>query len=253
MKPTKITSTGQLLATAQRYTLLTYLAGVLLLAAIVFLVGDETRHYVAKVEAWIRNLGPWGVLVFLGLFVVATSLLVPESVMSIMAGVMFGLSIGLITAVAGNLLAAALQYGLSREILRKRIELALASRPPLAALRRAVSRNELRLQALVRLIPLNPATISYMLGALGVRFAWFLLACLAFIPHMFIEVYFGYAAKHVVRMTDRATPEVSAHDVVVIAGLVVTIFVTLFVSARAHKAVMKAVSGVGSKTMAASE
>jgi uncharacterized membrane protein YdjX (TVP38/TMEM64 family) len=48
----------------------------------------------------------------------------------------------------------------------------------LATITRAVKGDEFRLQMLVRLTPLNPASVNYLLGAAGVRFSGFLVACL---------------------------------------------------------------------------
>lgn len=192
-----------LMATARFRTVLTYLSMGLLLVAAVVLAGNEIERHINAIEAWITNLGPWGIVAFVGLFVAATSLMMPDTVLSIMAGALFGLRWGIAAVLVGSLLAAALQYALAQRLLRSRIERAIAAKPSLAAIQRAVSRSEVRLQALLRLTPLNPAMTNYMLGAAGVRFAGFLFACLALAPNLFIEVYFGYAGKHLARMAGR--------------------------------------------------
>ena len=133
-----------------------------------------------------------------------------------------------------------MQFALSHRLLRARIQRALAARPALAAIQRAVKRDELHLQVLLRLTPLNPATISYLLGAAGVRFSGFLLACLALAPTLIIEVYFGYTGKHIARMAGRDARTVYLHDLTVIAGLAVCIIVIILVSRMARKAVLEA-------------
>ncbi|MFH1020679.1 MAG: VTT domain-containing protein [Pseudomonadota bacterium] len=233
----------RLLTNARFSTVLTYLVMGVLLVVAIGLAGEEIEHHIDWIDAWITNLRPWSVLAFVGLFVVATSVLVPESVLSIMAGALFGLAWGTAAIVAGTLLAAALQYALSQRLLRDRIKQAVAKSPSLAAIQRSVCRDAFRLQALLRLTPLNPATVSYMLGATGVRFFGFMLACLALVPTLFIEVYFGYAGKHVARMAGRDTPAVYLHDLTVIGGLTVTIIVMVMVSRMARKAILEAVSG----------
>jgi len=226
--------------------------GLLLVVAIA-LAGDEIERHITAIEARIANLRPWSVLAFVGLFVVATSLLMPDTVLSIMAGALFGLRWGIAAVVTGSALAAVLQHGLSQRLLRAPVERALAVRPSLAAIQLAVRRNDVRLQALLRLTPLNPATISYMLGAARVRFGGFLLACLALVPNLVIEVYFGYAGKHVARMAGRTTHEVHVHDVTVIGSLAVTIIVMVLVSRMARKAVLDAVSETVTEPAAATE
>lgn len=235
-------SIRQLLTNARFSTVLTYLLmGLLLVAAIIF-AGKEIGHHIDMIDAWITDLGPWGVLAFIALFVVATSVLMPDSILSIMAGALFGLAWGASAIVAGSLLAAALQYALSQRVLRARIKRVVDNSPSLAAIQRTICHDALRLQALLRLTPLNPATVSYILGAAGVRFYSFMLACLALVPTLFIEVYLGFAGKHVARMAGRNTTAVYLHDVIVIGGLVVTVIVMVVVSRMARKAFLEAVS-----------
>jgi len=142
------------------------LAGLLLIVAIV-VGGREIGNHINAIESWITKLGPWGVLAFVGLFTLATSFLLPDTVLCIIAGALFGLGWGIAAVIAGSVLAAALQFALSHKLMRARIQRTIAAKPSLAAIQRAVSRDEFRLQVLLRLTPLNPATISYLLGAAG--------------------------------------------------------------------------------------
>jgi uncharacterized membrane protein YdjX (TVP38/TMEM64 family) len=111
------------------------------------------------------------------------------------------------------------------------------------AIQRAVSRQEFRLQVLLRLTPLSPTAMSYLLGAAGVRFPGFLVACLAQIPNLFVEVYFGHAGKHLAKFAGRDERSVLLHDAVIISGLLVCIVVMVIVSRLARKAVQEAVGG----------
>jgi hypothetical protein len=43
---------------------------------------------------WIGKLGPWGPVIFVGLYVVATVLFVPGSVLTLGAGAVFGVALG---------------------------------------------------------------------------------------------------------------------------------------------------------------
>jgi uncharacterized membrane protein YdjX (TVP38/TMEM64 family) len=221
--------------------LLLSLAAVVLVIVGVFFAGSEMERHMGAVEAWLTDRQPWSSLVFIAFFVVAASFLFPESMLSILAGALFGMGAGLVTAVTGNLVAAALQYLLARQILSSPINQMLAKRPSLMAIQRAVHHNELKLQLLLRLTPLSPAMISYMLGAAGVRFQGFLLACLAMIPYLAVEVYAGYAGRHLARMAGRQGKELFLHDAVIVCGVIATIVVMVAVSRMAHDAVTKSV------------
>ncbi len=94
----------------------------------------------------------------------------------------------------------------------------------------------------MRLTPLNPATVSYMLGAAGVRFWSFLLACLAFTPHLVLEVYFGYTGKHLAHMVGRTSQTAEVRDVFIVAGLIVAIALMVIISRIAQRALAEAVA-----------
>jgi uncharacterized membrane protein YdjX (TVP38/TMEM64 family) len=115
-------------------------------------------------------------------------------------------------------------------------------RPSLAAIQRTVIRDEFRLQVLLRLTPLNPAIISYLLGAAGVRFPGFLMACLALTPNLLIEIYFGHVGKHAAGLAGGDVRTAHLHDLAIIGGLAVCVAVMVFVSRMARKAVMQAVA-----------
>jgi uncharacterized membrane protein YdjX (TVP38/TMEM64 family) len=223
-------------------SVLVYLAVGALLIVAVIAAGHNIEHNLEAIQTWLAGFGPWGIAAFVGLFVVTTSLLVPDTLLCIIAGALFGLYWGIAAVVAGNLLAAAVQFTLAHKLLRSPIQRMLARRPSLAAIERAVHRNAFRLQVLVRLTPLNPATISYLLGAAGVRFAGFIVASLASSPNLMIEVYFGYAGKHAAMLAGGEASAARLHDLAIIGGLVLSVAVMIFLSRIARNAVMQAVA-----------
>ena len=123
----KLTS-HRLFNRARFRTILLYVIVSLLFVAAIAIVDDDLVRHIAAIETWLGRLGPWGLVAFAVLFVIATSILIPETALSIMAGALFGLTWGLVAAVAGTLLAASLQYALSRWLLRSSIERTLESR-----------------------------------------------------------------------------------------------------------------------------
>jgi uncharacterized membrane protein YdjX (TVP38/TMEM64 family) len=112
----------------------------------------------------------------------------------------------------------------------------------LASIQEAVHRQEIRLQLLLRLTPISPVMTSYLLGVTGVRFFGFLIACVGLIPTFFIEVYFGYASKHIARIASRNELVIIMHDILVIGGLISAIIVMIFVSRMARRAIEAATS-----------
>jgi len=241
MKMKKMQALRRLLAEARTRRLLIYTAAVALLVGGLVIAGKDLARDLSALEAWIDGLGPFGIAAFACLFVLLTSLLVPESVLAIIAGALFGLRGGLTIVFVSTLLAASLQYALSRRLLAARIEQVLATQPTLRAIQQAVHREQIKLQIMLRLTPVNPGIISYLLGAAGVRFPGFLLACLALTPHVAAEVYLGYASKNVVQMVGRADKAILLHDILVFSGVAVSIGVVLLLARIAHKAVIEGV------------
>lgn len=214
---------------------------VAVVVAVVFL-GREVEGHISAMEAWLTAQGPWGFVAFTLLFVVGTCFLLPDSLFCIVAGALFGLGWGAAVVAVGALLGNLLQFALARRLLRARIQRFLTQKPALAAIQRAVLSDELRLQILLRLTPISPAVMSYMLGAAGVQFRSFLIASAALHPTLFVEVYFGHAGKHMVRMAGGSARTTLAEDLVLVGGLVVCAVVVFLVSRMARKAVAEAVA-----------
>jgi hypothetical protein len=112
-------------------------------------------------------------------------------------------------------------------------------------LQRAMFAGGIRLQVLLRLAPLNPATVSYLLGAAGVGLPGFLLACLALTPHLFLEVYVGHAGAHLVRLAGGGNRPTLSHDLVLAAGLGLAGLAVILASRSAKRAIATAVEQVG--------
>jgi uncharacterized membrane protein YdjX (TVP38/TMEM64 family) len=214
------------------------LALVLVIIALV-VVGHEAELHLQAIEDWVAALGPWGRLAFVGALILGTSALLPESVFGLAAGALFGLAWGFGLTLLGNILAAALQYGLARWILHDPIQRALERRPLLRALQGAVVREGIRFQIMLRLTPLNPALISYLLGGAGARFGGFLVASLVLGLHSIIEVYLGHAGKQLVAKGLSGSEEHWQHTLPMLAGAAIGIAAIVLVSRVAHRAVLR--------------
>jgi uncharacterized membrane protein YdjX (TVP38/TMEM64 family) len=206
------------------------------------MLGREIDRHFAEIQSWIQGTGSWGLLVYVGLFVLATSLLVPDSVLCVLGGVLFDLKSAIAATIIAMFVSSVLQFALSHRLLRPRIQRMLTRRPALEELHGAILHDELYLQVLLRLTPLNPATLTYVLGAIGVRFSRFLIACAALIPALVIEVYIGHASRHIARLATGDVPSARLHDVLVIVGLVMCVVAFVAVSRVARKAIARAVA-----------
>jgi uncharacterized membrane protein YdjX (TVP38/TMEM64 family) len=214
-----------------------YVFDAALIAVAVVVLGEDIMLHFDGIEAWIKDLGPWAMVIFVLLYVVLGSVFVPDTILGIAAGTMFGFAHGLLAATLGSLLGAVVQYALSRRLLRPTVETFIRSRPSLSAIQVAVLQQEFRLQFLIRLTPLNRTLTNYMLGAAGVGFIRFIAACVGFLPILCLEVYFGYAGKQMAGMTSAPGHTAALHDLMLFVGLAAAITVMVIISRMARRAV----------------
>jgi uncharacterized membrane protein YdjX (TVP38/TMEM64 family) len=206
------------------------LIGALLLIVAIAL-GRDFGHHLPALEKWIASHGILGFVVFVLTVVLCTSLFIPDTIFAVLAGVLFGVFWGTISVVMASLLTA-----LSRWLLRERVRRWLATRPRLAAIERAVKQEGLRFLFLLRLTPIHPVAVSYVLGATNTRFTTFLVASLGLIPGLFVEVYFGYVAKHVAKVSGNVSDDSTLHTGLTLAGLLVCVASLVYVTRLARRA-----------------
>lgn len=209
--------------------------GVVFIGAAAWL-GRDFAHHLPAIEDWIDRQGPWGYLAYVVAVIVFTSIFVPDTLFAVIAGALFGLLWGTVLVVVASLLTAAFDFLLGRLVFQQAVLGWLDRNPRFAAIERAVHREGFRFQFLLRLTPINPVTVSYILGATKTRFPTFILACLGMIPSLFVEVYFGYVAKHVAKVTGQVSEHSRLHTAFTIAGLVLCVALLVYVVRLARKA-----------------
>lgn len=196
-----------------------------------------------RLKRWRRgspDLASWPPLVFAGIVVVLTSVFVPSSLLSAVAGALFGLGWGTLAMSAGGIVGAALNYWVAHKLLGNRIAGVLQRHPRLQAIQRAVQRGGLRLQFMLRLAPVNAVSVSYVLGATGVRFPTFLIVTVGLIPCLFVEVYFGYMARHITSTAANVTTPSTLHHALTIGGFLLCVVLMISIGRRAQRTLEEA-------------
>jgi len=225
-------------------TIGSYVLLAVVLATAILLLGDEFEDHVRSFEGWLAELGAWALVLAVVLYAVCAVVFIPDTLLGLIAGATFGFAHGLIVALLGSLLAAIAEYLLSMRLLKPFIDRRLASKPGMQAIRAAVTAQEIKLQFLIRMTPINRSLTSYLLGASGVRFPGFVIALAGFLPHLCLEVYSGYAGKQIAVVTTRAHGAAVLHDLLLVTGLLVTIAVIYMISRAAKKAVASALENL---------
>ncbi len=150
-------------------------------------------------QAWVRGLGPIGYVVYVLMYAVCVTALVPASLLTLGAGAIFGFVGGTLVVVAGATLGAMLAFFLARTVLRGKVERMIAKRPKLAAVDRAVAKEGTKLMLLCRISGFPPFILAnYAFGLTGVgTLSYFLTTFFGIIPGSFAYTYAGHAGAAV--------------------------------------------------------
>ena len=127
------------------------LVAVLLAAAGVLAV-TRGSTVVADTRAWVAGLGPAGAVTFVLVYAVATMALLPVSLLSAVAGVLFGPVAGVAVVWTGAMLGAGGSFAVGRVLSRPAVEALAGER--LERLDRFLARRAFLAVLAVRLIPL---------------------------------------------------------------------------------------------------
>jgi uncharacterized membrane protein YdjX (TVP38/TMEM64 family) len=188
--------------------------------------------------AWVRGLGAFGPAVFIAAYALGTTILVPASILTMAAGVLFGVVRGTLYAFIGAVIAAVLTFLISRYVARRTIKRRLSADPRFTRIDRAIRRQGFRVVFLLRLSPVVPfSLINYALGLTRVRFVDYFLASVGLLPPTWLYVYNGMLMGEVARLGVARVLAGGAGNLAVIAlGIVATVTVTVWLTRLSRSA-----------------
>jgi uncharacterized membrane protein YdjX (TVP38/TMEM64 family) len=166
--------------------------------ALVVVVGalPPVREALASTLDWVRAAGPAGVAVFAAVYVVATVLALPGSVLTAGAGAIWGPAYGLLLCSPTSVIAATVAFGLARTALRGIVERQVRADKRFAALDDAIGDSGLGVVLLLRLSPIFPYNLlNYALGVTRVK-TWHYIAgsFVGMLPGTAVVVWLGSLA-----------------------------------------------------------
>lgn len=195
-------------------------------------------EWIAAVVSHLATLGPWGPVLFIGLYIVASVTMAPAFVLTFAAGAVWGLWRGSLYVYLGAVFGASTVYFLAGKLLRSRVIGWLDREPRVAAVRRAVAEQGVWMMFLLRLSPLVPfVQLNYALVLSGVRYRDYLIATVGMWPTIVMYVYYGKVAGDIAALAAGVAPKRGAeYYVLLVVGLVATIVATTMVTRAAKKA-----------------
>jgi uncharacterized membrane protein YdjX (TVP38/TMEM64 family) len=219
---------------------------ITLLSAIDFSVIQESvkvsspnlQEFLENALQWINSLGAIGGIVFIGIYIIATLAFLPAALLTLGAGVIFGVTWGSIYVFIGATLGAIAAFLVGRYLAQGWVKEKISSYKKFAIIDKAVSKEGLKIVLLVRLSPLFPFNLlNYAFGITSVSFQDYLIGSVGMIPGTIMYVYFGYLAGDLALISTHNQPvNIILSWVIKIIGLIATIAVTIYVTKIAKKA-----------------
>ncbi|HWN94752.1 MAG TPA: TVP38/TMEM64 family protein [Methylomirabilota bacterium] len=185
---------------------------------------------------WIQELGPWGPVAFVVIYVAAVIAFLPAVILTVGGGFIFGLAWGSVYVLLAATIAGNATFLIARHLARDWIARRFEAQPRFKALDDAVAREGWKIVALVRLAPVFPfGFTSYAFGLTRLPLWEYFLANFTMIPGTVMYVYFGAVARD---LTDKiATPPWIKWTIGAI-----TVVVVLYVTRFAKRALAQKVS-----------
>ena len=208
-------------------------AGVGVLALVAAWRFLPLQDWLEALKEWVDGRGVFGAILFGAVYIAASLLFVPATILTIGTGYLFGLAGGMAVVWPASTVTAVLAFLIARHFAGARVERLARRHPKFAALERAIGKGDWKVVVLLRWSPIVPFSVSnYLYGLTPVRFVRYVMAsALGILPGSFLHVYLGAAGKRLGGNSEHSPWEWAMLG----AGLVATVAVTVYVTRLAKK------------------
>ena len=229
---------------ARKKTAPSWLRPVLALVVIALLIAagkavDAPARLRGALE-WVQQLGWIGIGVFIALYVLACVVFLPGSILTLGAGVVFGVVKGSIIVSLASTLGATAAFLVGRYLARGWISGKIEGNAKFKAIDDAIGREGWRIVGLTRLSPIFPFNLlNYAFGVTRVPIGQYVLASwIGMMPGTVMYVYLGSLAGNIATLGSGsgAHARTPAQWVLYGVGLLATVAVTVYVTRVARRA-----------------
>ena len=203
----------------------------------------NVQQWLLSTLHWIDNLGTLGVIAFIIVYIIATVAFLPGSILTLGAGVVFGVVLGSIYVFFGATIGATAAFLVGRYIARGWVASKIEGNHKFKAIDQAVGKEGLKIVLLTRLSPIFPFNLlNYAYGLTGVSLKDYFIGSVGMIPGTIMYVYIGSLAGNLATIgTETPSANPVAQWSIRIIGFIATVAVTLFVTKIARKALNNSV------------
>jgi uncharacterized membrane protein YdjX (TVP38/TMEM64 family) len=187
---------------------------------------------------WIESSGSIGAIAFIGIYILSTVAFLPAFILTLGAGVIFGLWLGSIYVFIGATIGSIAAFLVGRYLARNWVAKKIAGNENFTAIDRAVGKEGLKIVLLTRLSPIFPFNLlNYAFGLTGVSIKDYIIGSVGMIPGTIMFVYIGSLAGNLALIgTDAQPTNPTLQWTIRILGFIATVAVTVYVTRLAKQA-----------------
>jgi uncharacterized membrane protein YdjX (TVP38/TMEM64 family) len=202
-------------------TLRNLLIPALILAVVISAVLLPVEQLITALQSWAVTHQSSALLVITVSIILGTLLLLPLSLMMMLAGFLFGLGQGFAVVWVAGLIASTTAFWIGRSFARDWIERRIQRQPTFMAIDRAIQRKGFLVVLLTRLVMLVPYPwLNYSLGLTNVSFRDYALATnIGSMPTFFLFVYLGTTVSNIAAIVNGDISLEGSELVIAILGL----------------------------------
>ena len=211
---------------------------VVIVALVVTAKHFDLQQIFRDTLAWISGLGSIAPLIFIAIYILACVLLLPGAILTLGAGVVFGVVKGSIVVSMGSTLGATCAFWVGRYLARGWVSGKIAGNEKFKAIDDAVAHQGWKIVLLTRLSPVFPFNLlNYAFGLTKVHLKHYILASwVGMIPGTIMYVYIGSLAGDLASIGTGERTRTTGEWILYGVGLLATVAVTIFVTRLAKKA-----------------
>lgn len=202
----------------------------------------DARVLVRAVLERIGEIGPWAPLWFVLSYVVACVIFFPGVILTLGAGILFGVPKGTILVSIGATLGAGSAFLLARYLARDWVVRKFSTNQNFRAIDRAVGRDGWKIVGLIRLSPAFPfIPLNFVFGLTRIPFwQFFFVTWVCILPSSCLFVYLGSLIGDIAALGNQPIATGKTKWIVSGAGLASAIIVTGLVTRMARRALTQA-------------
>ena len=227
-------------SSAKRTKIVKIVLAVLVLAALIAAANSfDLQQIFRDTLAWISGLGVIAPVIFIAIYILACVLLLPGSILTLGAGIVFGVVKGSIVVSIASTLGAACAFLVGRYFARGWVSEKIAGNEKFKAIDEAVAHEGWKIVLLTRLSPVFPFNLlNYAYGLTKVSLGhYFLASWVGMIPGTILYVYIGSLAGDLASIGTGVRTRTTGEWILYGVGLLATVAVTVFVTRIAKKAI----------------